>query len=133
MHGAHALLIVLLVVNAVQAVAAVAAFTQGGVRARRGDDLLARYSRAHARLLLPASVVLSVPPVLGLTGALSTRLALWVTIAGEVVAFSLARRRLPRLHAEAHGTVVVPGRLLLDIARSLPDGDVTIEHRRRAS
>jgi DNA polymerase-3 subunit beta len=27
------------------------------------------------------------------------------------------------------GTVVVPGRLLLDIARSLPDGDVTIEHR----
>jgi DNA polymerase-3 subunit beta len=27
------------------------------------------------------------------------------------------------------GTVVVPGRLLLDIARSLPDGDVSIEHR----
>jgi DNA polymerase-3 subunit beta len=27
------------------------------------------------------------------------------------------------------GVVVVPGRLLLDIARSLPDGDVTIEHR----
>jgi DNA polymerase-3 subunit beta len=27
------------------------------------------------------------------------------------------------------GTVVVPGRLLLDISRSLPDSDVTIEHR----
>jgi DNA polymerase-3 subunit beta len=27
------------------------------------------------------------------------------------------------------GTVVVPGRLLLDIARSLPDSDVMIEHR----
>src|SRR3954453_3262979 len=27
------------------------------------------------------------------------------------------------------GTVVVPGRLLLDIARSLPDNDVTIEHK----
>jgi DNA polymerase III subunit beta len=27
------------------------------------------------------------------------------------------------------GTVVVPGRLLLDIARSLPDADVVIEHR----
>jgi DNA polymerase III subunit beta len=27
------------------------------------------------------------------------------------------------------GTAVVPGRLLLDIARSLPDGEVTIEHR----
>jgi len=27
------------------------------------------------------------------------------------------------------GLVVVPGRLLLDIARSLPDGEVTIEHR----
>jgi DNA polymerase III subunit beta len=30
---------------------------------------------------------------------------------------------------EGEGTVVVPGRLLLDIARSLPDGDVTLEHR----
>jgi DNA polymerase-3 subunit beta len=30
---------------------------------------------------------------------------------------------------EGEGTVVVPGRLLLDIARSLPDGDVSIEHR----
>ena len=27
------------------------------------------------------------------------------------------------------GTVVVPGRLLLDIARSLPEGDVSLEHR----
>jgi DNA polymerase III subunit beta len=27
------------------------------------------------------------------------------------------------------GTVVVPGRLLLDIARSLPDGEVSIEHK----
>src|ERR671933_1011424 len=27
------------------------------------------------------------------------------------------------------GAVVVPGRLLLDIARSLPESDVTIEHR----
>jgi DNA polymerase-3 subunit beta len=30
---------------------------------------------------------------------------------------------------EGEGTAVVPGRLLLDIARSLPEGDVTIEHR----
>ena len=29
----------------------------------------------------------------------------------------------------AEGAVVVPGRLLLDIARSLPDSDVSIEHR----
>src|SRR5881398_2858599 len=27
------------------------------------------------------------------------------------------------------GTTVVPGRLLLDIARSLPDGEVSIEHK----
>src|SRR3954467_12937657 len=27
------------------------------------------------------------------------------------------------------GTVVVPGRLLLDIARSLPESDVTVEHK----
>jgi DNA polymerase-3 subunit beta len=30
---------------------------------------------------------------------------------------------------EAEGIVIVPGRLLLDIARSLPDSDVSIEHR----
>jgi DNA polymerase-3 subunit beta len=30
---------------------------------------------------------------------------------------------------DGEGEVVVPGRLLLDIARSLPDADVTIEHR----
>ena len=30
---------------------------------------------------------------------------------------------------ESEGSVVVPGRLLLDIARSLPDSDVSIEHR----
>src|SRR2546421_4626677 len=30
---------------------------------------------------------------------------------------------------DGEGTVVVPGRLLLDISRSLPDSDVTIEHR----
>jgi DNA polymerase-3 subunit beta len=32
-------------------------------------------------------------------------------------------------HVAGEGTVVVPGRLLLDIARSLPDSDVTIEHK----
>jgi DNA polymerase III subunit beta len=32
-------------------------------------------------------------------------------------------------HVSGEGTVVVPGRLLLDIARSLPEGDVVIEHR----
>src|SRR5919204_609076 len=30
---------------------------------------------------------------------------------------------------DGEGTAVVPGRLLLDIARSLPESDVTIEHR----
>ncbi|HEV2590430.1 MAG TPA: DNA polymerase III subunit beta [Gaiellaceae bacterium] len=30
---------------------------------------------------------------------------------------------------QAEGTTVVPGRLLLDIARSLPEGEVTIEHK----
>src|SRR3954454_14635450 len=32
-------------------------------------------------------------------------------------------------HGSDEGTVVVPGRLLLDIARSLPDSEVTIEHK----
>jgi DNA polymerase-3 subunit beta len=30
---------------------------------------------------------------------------------------------------DGEGTAVVPGRLLLDISRSLPDGDVTVEHK----
>src|SRR6185437_4913717 len=30
---------------------------------------------------------------------------------------------------DGEGTAVVPGRLLLDIARSLPDGEVTLEHK----
>src|SRR5581483_2285983 len=30
---------------------------------------------------------------------------------------------------DAEGTAVVPGRLLLDIARSLPEGEVTVEHK----
>ncbi|HEX7082560.1 MAG TPA: DNA polymerase III subunit beta [Gaiellaceae bacterium] len=30
---------------------------------------------------------------------------------------------------DGEGVVVVPGRLLLDIARSLPDGEVTVEHK----
>jgi DNA polymerase III subunit beta len=32
-------------------------------------------------------------------------------------------------HVGGEGTVVVPGRLLLDIARGLPESEVTIEHR----
>jgi DNA polymerase-3 subunit beta len=32
-------------------------------------------------------------------------------------------------NVEGEGSVVVPGRLLLDISRSLPDSDVTIEHK----
>jgi DNA polymerase-3 subunit beta len=34
---------------------------------------------------------------------------------------------------EGEGEVVVPGRLLLDIARAVPDGEVTIEHRAEES
>src|SRR6478735_652012 len=33
------------------------------------------------------------------------------------------------MEVSLRGTVVVPGKLLLDIARSLPDSDVTIEHK----
>src|ERR1041385_5984994 len=41
----------------------------------------------------------------------------------------LSLRAAADAHVADEGIVVVPGRLLLDIARSLPDGDVTIEHR----
>src|SRR2546423_8889703 len=34
---------------------------------------------------------------------------------------------------EGEGAVVVPGRLLVDIARGLPEGDVTVEHRAEES
>src|SRR5262249_21529193 len=32
-------------------------------------------------------------------------------------------------HVEGAGAVVAPGRLLVDLARLLPDGDVVLEHR----
>ena len=41
----------------------------------------------------------------------------------------LSLRATVDAHVSDEGTVVVPGRLLLDIARSLPDSEVTIEHR----
>src|SRR4051794_24176301 len=41
----------------------------------------------------------------------------------------LSLRTSAEAAVEGEGEVVVPGRLLLDIARSLPDADVTIEHR----
>ena len=41
----------------------------------------------------------------------------------------LSLRATVDAHVSGEGTVVVPGRLLLDIARSLPDSEVTIEHK----
>src|SRR3954462_6738316 len=41
----------------------------------------------------------------------------------------LSLRSSVEASVDGEGTVVVPGRLLLDIARSLPDSEVTIEHR----
>jgi hypothetical protein len=91
-------------VNAVQAGLAAAAFAHGGARTRRDEHDLARYSRRHAQLLLSAAALLSVLPVLGLAGVVSTRVAVWVTIAAEAIAFTLGRRVLRRLDAEAHGS-----------------------------
>jgi DNA polymerase-3 subunit beta len=41
----------------------------------------------------------------------------------------LSLRASLEVNVEGEGEVVVPGRLLLDIARSLPENDVSIEHR----
>jgi DNA polymerase III subunit beta len=41
----------------------------------------------------------------------------------------LSLRASVEAHVSDEGIVVVPGRLLLDIARSLPDSEVTIEHK----
>jgi DNA polymerase-3 subunit beta len=41
----------------------------------------------------------------------------------------LSLRASVEASVEGEGSAVVPGRLLLDIARSLPEGDVTLEHR----
>lgn len=41
----------------------------------------------------------------------------------------ISLRATAEAQVSGEGTAVVPGRLLLDIARSLPDSDVTIEHR----
>jgi len=41
----------------------------------------------------------------------------------------LSLRTTPDAEVEGEGAVVVPGRLLVDIARTLPAGEVTLEHR----
>src|SRR5476651_2294417 len=41
----------------------------------------------------------------------------------------LSLRTSLEAQVSGEGTVVVPGRLLLDIARSLPDAEVVVEHR----
>jgi DNA polymerase-3 subunit beta len=41
----------------------------------------------------------------------------------------ISLRATAEAQVSGEGTTVVPGRLLLDIARSLPDSEVTIEHR----
>jgi DNA polymerase III subunit beta len=41
----------------------------------------------------------------------------------------ISLRATAEAQVSGEGTAVVPGRLLLDIARSLPDSEVTIEHR----
>src|SRR5437764_13229456 len=45
----------------------------------------------------------------------------------------LSLRAVLDVDAGGDGEVVVPGKLLLDIVRALPENDVEIEHRREAS
>jgi hypothetical protein len=96
-----ALLVVLLVLDGVQALAGIAALVQGRRRARSGELELARYSFRHAALLLVAALLLAIPLLLGLTGAIGARTALWIVVAAEVVGVTVARVVLGRLDVAA--------------------------------
>src|SRR3954466_1995159 len=72
--------------------------------------------------------------------AASTRSSVQI-LAGVLLEAAAGERRLaatdmgqslrtrPDAQVESDGSVVVPGRLFVDIARLLPDADVQIEHR----
>src|SRR5215467_2926260 len=46
-----------------------------------------------------------------------------------VVSRGVSKRTTAEVSVESEGSAVVPGRLLLELARLLPDADVTIEHK----
>src|ERR1043166_7467980 len=92
-----------------------------GLRITVAQDELA------ARLAIVARGVLSRTAVLVLGGIQLRAEAGQLHLAATDMELSL-RASLDAQVAD-EGTVVVPGRLLLDIARSLPDADVVIEHR----
>jgi hypothetical protein len=99
----HALLLVLLGLDGIQLAIALVAVEHGRRRHARGEHHLGRYSHSHAALLAGGALLLAVPLVLGLTGAISNRVAIGSVIGAEVVGAAAARILLERMHRAAHG------------------------------
>jgi hypothetical protein len=95
----RAFLWVLLGLDCVQLIVAVAALMRGRRSRRTGAPSHARYSSEHAALLAAGGAVLAVPIVLGLTGAIAERPAVYAALALELCAFPIAWGALGRFEA----------------------------------
>ena len=79
---------------------ALAAAVRGWRSDRAGAPSHARYSYRHSALLAAGSVILAVPIVLGLAGAVEERAAVYAAIVLELVAFPVAWTALGRFDRE---------------------------------
>ena len=104
----HAVLVLVVVGDAVQAALAGLAVVHGARRRAGGEHELARYSFGHARLLLAGAVLLAVPAVLGLTGALSASTAAWIVVACEAVGVAAAVRLHERVRPSPGSASAAP-------------------------
>jgi hypothetical protein len=86
----------LLALDCVQLIFALAALARGRRSGRAGATSHARYSYQHSALLAAGSLILAVPIVLGLSGAVGERAAVSTALALELVVFPLAWKALGR-------------------------------------
>lgn len=92
-------LYLLLAADCLQLAGAVAAVVRGRRSSRAGAPSLARYSFAHAWLLLGGAAVLAVPIVLGLANVISNDAAVGIALGLEATAFLVSRWAVRRLEA----------------------------------
>jgi hypothetical protein len=95
----HTLLWLLLALDCAQLLVAAAALVRGRRSLRAGAPSHARYSYAHAALLAGGSLFLAVPIVLGLTGVVPEDIAIYLSLALELVTVVPTRIALGRFEA----------------------------------
>lgn len=93
------ILYVLLLVDGVQVATAFAALRRSWLSSRAAAPSLARYSLAHAMLMIGGASVLALPVLLGLFTVISSTAALIIALVLEVVGLLVSRPSIKRLDA----------------------------------